>query len=314
MKVPLISILIPVVRVEFFNHAFSSALGQDFDDFEIVVVDNKADGDVSWVSVNEKVRYIKNENRLPPVTNWNHGLSKCRGDYVILLSDDDVLESFCLSSVAELIMADARVGIIRLKRANIDSRGVVTGYSAPGAAWESVGEYVYNQYTFNRGQVLSDIVFDRKRAIQLGGFPEVPIGWGADHLFAITMAASAGGVFNINKCCMRYRIHQLNLSNSIGFEGCLNRLNADRLWIGQAHKMLELAGDDYAKYAIECLRGHAQRQQDYHYSCVFASGGLYGIYKLNSNNAQPLGSRFRSILKAIGYKVSILFGLALQSR
>ncbi|WP_341882979.1 glycosyltransferase family 2 protein [Synechococcus sp. UW140] len=104
-ETPLISILIPTFnRKLYISECIYSALGQDFENFEIVIVDNCSD-DGSWevckqiAGVYPKVRLFRNECNIGPVKNWIRCAELARGKYSKILFSDDCLRVDCLSEM-----------------------------------------------------------------------------------------------------------------------------------------------------------------------------------------------------------------------
>jgi glycosyltransferase involved in cell wall biosynthesis len=91
---PLISVLVPTYNHEkYIAETVRSVLGQTFADLEAVVVDDGSTdrtGEVVRSFADPRVRYFRQTNQGPSVTT-NTGLAACRGEYVALMSGDDVL-------------------------------------------------------------------------------------------------------------------------------------------------------------------------------------------------------------------------------
>jgi len=124
---PKVSILIPVFRREkFIAECIQSALDQDFDDFEVIVVDNASD-DGTWeicrkfVALDQRVRIFRNEANIGPVRNWIRCAQEARGEFSKILFSDDCLESDCLGTMVSridspevgLVYCAARIGASR---------------------------------------------------------------------------------------------------------------------------------------------------------------------------------------------------------
>ena len=79
----------------------TSALSQDSDDFEVVVVDDASE-DVTWdyLSGLGGVRAYRNPTRLGLAANWNRAVSLSRGKYVLILQDDDLAEPNLVTRLA----------------------------------------------------------------------------------------------------------------------------------------------------------------------------------------------------------------------
>lgn len=105
------SILLPTRnRLELLGRAIETVRRQDFHDWEIVVSDNCSDEDIgSYVQGlgDDRIRYQRTERFLPVTQNWTRALEASRGDYVIMLGDDDGLLRGYLSTLDRLIREHA---------------------------------------------------------------------------------------------------------------------------------------------------------------------------------------------------------------
>lgn len=104
-KTPLFSIVIPTRnRAHLLPHALRSALNQQFEDYEIVVVANDCQDNTREVVHNmstSRVHYFETEKTLPMPDNWEFAWTKARGKYVTYLCDDDALAPSALKLLAE---------------------------------------------------------------------------------------------------------------------------------------------------------------------------------------------------------------------
>ena len=101
MNTPFISICIPTWEVRgegagYLEHTFNILANQIFTDFNIIISDNSQDDSIQNIS--EKwsnvlnIKYFKNENGRGKIApNLNYGLSKCDGQYIKILFQDDFL-------------------------------------------------------------------------------------------------------------------------------------------------------------------------------------------------------------------------------
>lgn len=118
MDEPLTSIIIPVYnRVALVSEAINSSLAQDYENCEIVVVDN-CSTDGTWEIVQElernhsQIRAFRNDSNIGPVRNWLKGLELSKGDFVKILWSDDWMEPSFVSRSVEILTADSRVGFV----------------------------------------------------------------------------------------------------------------------------------------------------------------------------------------------------------
>jgi GT2 family glycosyltransferase len=85
-----------------------SLVGQDYSDFEVIVVDNNsADETVSFVEKNyPSIKVIKNKENYGPAKGYNIGITASRGKYVVLLNPDTVVEKAWLRELVRVMEAD----------------------------------------------------------------------------------------------------------------------------------------------------------------------------------------------------------------
>ena len=109
-KSPLFSIVIPTRnRSHLLVGALKSALEQDYDDYEVVIVANNCQDNTREVVERlqtERVKYYETDRTLPMPANWELAWTKASGQYVTYLADDDALVSTALSFLAQNTLED----------------------------------------------------------------------------------------------------------------------------------------------------------------------------------------------------------------
>lgn len=115
---PLVSIMIPVYnRENLIEETLLSALQQDFEDFEVVVVDN-CSTDRTYEILKEyaikfdNLRVYQNEENLGPVLNWKAGIEKSKGKYLKILWSDDKISVNFLKCTVKILEHDPQVGFV----------------------------------------------------------------------------------------------------------------------------------------------------------------------------------------------------------
>lgn len=99
-----ISVIIPVYNAEkTLNRALDSLLRQDFEDFEVILVDDgSADSSLQilegYALSDSRFSVIKKENGGPSSAR-NAGIEKARGDYLYFVDADDYIEDHALSAL-----------------------------------------------------------------------------------------------------------------------------------------------------------------------------------------------------------------------
>jgi glycosyltransferase involved in cell wall biosynthesis len=104
---PFISVVMPVRNGgATFRLALESALQQDCDDYEVVVVENCSEDSTPEIirSCNDpRVRVVQTEMPLAMPDNWEFAWKQARGDYVLYLCADDALLPSALSRLSRVI-------------------------------------------------------------------------------------------------------------------------------------------------------------------------------------------------------------------
>lgn len=101
---PKVTIAIPTYkRAALLKEAVDSALNQiGFDEYDVIVVDNDPDRDDETEKLmlnynNPKLSYYKNMKNIGMIGNWNRLYTLARGEWVVMLHDDDLLYNDYLS-------------------------------------------------------------------------------------------------------------------------------------------------------------------------------------------------------------------------
>jgi Glycosyl transferase family 2 len=110
-EVPSVSIGIPTYnRAGALTRAIDSVLGQTHHDLELVISDNASSDQTQeicerYAEQDSRIRYLRHQINQGPTANFNILFSECRGDHVMMLSDDDWLEpdyvDRCLTTLAD---------------------------------------------------------------------------------------------------------------------------------------------------------------------------------------------------------------------
>jgi glycosyltransferase involved in cell wall biosynthesis len=92
---PLISIVIPTrERIETLRSTVSTALDQRSQRIEVLVSDNaSSDGTAEFVKSigDERLHYVNPGRRLSMSANWDFALEHARGEYIVIIGDDDAV-------------------------------------------------------------------------------------------------------------------------------------------------------------------------------------------------------------------------------
>lgn len=100
---PLFSFVIPTRnRARYLKLALQSCLEQDFDDYELVISDNNSSDDTKKVVEhldNGRVRYFNTGKDVDVTENFDNAITNARGEYVLMLADDEAYKVSALSKL-----------------------------------------------------------------------------------------------------------------------------------------------------------------------------------------------------------------------
>lgn len=118
-EAPTFSILLPSRnRLELLGYAIETVRRQDFGDYEIIVADNCSDDRYDRLTDglrDPRIRYSRSDQPLSVTANWNRALGHARGDYVVMLGDDDGLAPGFLRRMAAHLATFHRPDVIFCK-------------------------------------------------------------------------------------------------------------------------------------------------------------------------------------------------------
>ena len=135
---PSLSVCVPTHNGEvFLRDSVESVLRQDFDDYELLIVDDCSEDD-SWGIARDledrRIRTFRNQKRLGLASNWNRCLDLASGRYVCIWHQDDLMLPGNLERKIKLLEEETRAGFVHSAVAQINELGV----EVPGfPAWQS---------------------------------------------------------------------------------------------------------------------------------------------------------------------------------
>jgi glycosyltransferase involved in cell wall biosynthesis len=127
---PLISVCIPAYnRAEVLNELLQSILVQDFEDYEVVICEDASPQRPQIRAVVEalppasraRVRYFENPSNLGYDGNLRNVIATARGDYCLLMGNDDLMCPGALTTVANGVRSYADVGVVLRTYASFDT-------------------------------------------------------------------------------------------------------------------------------------------------------------------------------------------------
>jgi len=153
--------------------ALQSAADQIYPHLEIVVADNNStDGtrDVVMGFSDPRIRYLRQEENIGPVNNYNSCLAQARGDYFLLLHDDDLIDPDMVAACMDAVGTDTSVGLIRTGTRVIDGIGRIIGEKTNDAVGLSTTDFFRAWFDNKTPIYLCSTIHNASRLKELGGF------------------------------------------------------------------------------------------------------------------------------------------------
>lgn len=168
---PRVSVVMPVYNAgRFLDEAIASTLADDFDDFELVAVDDGSTDDSAarlarWAERDPRVIVHRQPNR-GIAEALNAGLQIARGELIARMDADDVLLNRFRRQVAELDRSPA-VALVSTWFEIIDAAGTTVGVHTPPESSKLLA-WLLNFYNVLGGH--SQVMFRRSTALSIGGY------------------------------------------------------------------------------------------------------------------------------------------------
>jgi len=128
---PKVSFVLPSYNyARYMQFGIGSILGQDYENIEVIIVDDASSDDTPDVARqlcerDSRVRYLRHETNVGPVANWNTCLAEATGELVWLISADDALASSqAVSRFVRRFQENPSVGFVFCRAQIIDQDDV----------------------------------------------------------------------------------------------------------------------------------------------------------------------------------------------
>lgn len=225
---PLVTIAIPAFKRHWLSEAIQSALNQDYHKIELIIVDDCSPQNlkevVSPFLSDSRVRYYKNEKNLGSesiVLNWNRCLEYAKGEYFVLLCDDDMLQPNFVSSLLGLFFAYPASNVSHARKWNLNE----TGEKIESPLWpeyETGEQFLIQRLSKNRHHTISEFLIKTTALKTLGGYVVFPSGFYSDNA-SIIQLSQVGGIASSKECLMTFRCSDEHITGSTSPKNCWDK-------------------------------------------------------------------------------------------
>ena len=255
MKNPRFSICIPNYNYEkYLGITIESVLKQDFDDYEIVIVDN-ASTDSSWNIIQDfaakdsRFRIYRNKVNIGFAPNLQEVTRLAKGEFILLLSSDDLMRKGALKKIDEVIkeLGDrAKRAVLHTASSIIDENGkenysVYRDYNEAKSNINGFFSHVSStyhdfdgEYFTEKGRVVLSAAlgtgksaatfcttfFPRELWSEVGGY-DVSFQIIPDTIFLYRLLHAGSEIVYVHEKLFDYRIHSKNQLSSVSGNGPL---------------------------------------------------------------------------------------------
>lgn len=220
----LVTIAIPAYKRRWLAEAIDSALAQDYKNIELVIVNDHSPQNLDKVVEpylsDSRVRYFVNEKNLGKesiVHNWNRCLELARGEYFVLLCDDDLLMPNFVSTLLALAEKYPHCNVFHGRRQikKDSSEGLLDELIWP--EHEDVYSYIQAELHRQRKHTVTEFLL-RTENLRANPYPIFPIGFYSDNAVVVQQAME-GGVCSCSKpvCVFRENDEHLSKPSSQNF-------------------------------------------------------------------------------------------------
>lgn len=134
---PLVSIVIPAYKADYFEQALHSACQQTYENLEIVVGDDNDSGAIAAIVQRYHgvsrvpIRHFRNQPALGEVPNALACIEAAQGKYIKMLHDDDELLPECVAALVQVMERDPTIALASSRRVVINENGEITPPKLP---------------------------------------------------------------------------------------------------------------------------------------------------------------------------------------
>ena len=155
---PLITIGIPTFnRASLLRRCVAAALAQSYQHFEVLVSNNASTDETAHVLAcfdDRRLRVVKQERNIGLIPNWNACLAEAKGEYIVFVSDDDLVAPWLLDRCIDVVRSEPDVPIVIA----LSDISFSSGYKLPAMINRKLGTGVWDGTDVLR-EVLDGSVF-----------------------------------------------------------------------------------------------------------------------------------------------------------
>lgn len=211
---PFVEIIIPTYkRPQMLLETLQSILAsKDFDDYQIIIMDNEGIAECSGITETEqmirklndfRIVYYREEENTP--YNWNHLIRVARAKWLCMVHDDDLIDPYHLKIMSTIVNKRENIEFLGCRREVFSNENrTITTVGQKGEA--TIVYYDRTKYLWGLQTSLLGAFFKRENAINLGGFDTTILSGIGDYIFVAKQA------FYYNTYCCNLPLYKYRIS------------------------------------------------------------------------------------------------------
>ena len=214
----LVSIAIPAYKRTYLAEAIDSALSQDYQNIELIIVNDHSPYDLDSIVGqyhDSRIRYYKNKRNLGKrsiVLNWNRCLEYARGEFFVLLCDDDVLMPNFVTELLKLADKYPQCNVFHARKIEKDERDGSITETSVWPEYEEHNSYVKECFNNNRLHTVSEFLY-RTAAINPIKYVVFPVGFFSDDA-SLILFTKDGGIASSQEPLLFFRFSDEHISSN----------------------------------------------------------------------------------------------------
>jgi len=252
---PLITVAIPTFnRARFLPTCLNSIFLQSYENIEILVCDNASSDETENIiaqCTDPRLRVVRHFKNIGLFPNWNACVSNARGEYFVLLSDDDVIHPKFLDHCVALLRAGEDVSVIIGVSSEMNYGKYIEDTTTTSlGTGVHLGTEVLTEYFRNALPIHMCSVLIRTETIRsCGGFDANHIFYGDAAVWLPILAKQRVGF--IREPCGVYARHEGAVTNSMNMASLVNDMISFRNFV--LLLLSESAADESQRPALTTL-------------------------------------------------------------
>jgi glycosyltransferase involved in cell wall biosynthesis len=214
---PLVTIAIPTYNRanSYLRQAIECSVNQTYRNIEIIISDNCSTDNTKEVVKsfnNPRIRYFKQDKNIGMNNNENFCVQKAKGDFFLLLCDDDMIDHDLVDVCMQAANYDKNVGVILTGNRVINSEGEVLHEDTNKAGGLSTADFFLAWFEGKVPLYLCSTLYNTKRLKEIGGFRSKKALY-EDDVALVQLAARFGRV-DVRGVKASFRKHSTNIGTT----------------------------------------------------------------------------------------------------